>query len=183
MALGGSSAGGNLTLCAVQGLIALDVNVPGALFVGTPAVELAKTGDSRYLNAGVDRSLLQWDGVVDAMARLYAGDLALTDPTIAPIYGSFDGFPPTLLASGTRDLMLSDTVRAHIKLREAGAEADLLVFEGSSHGDYLKEAKSPESRHFIAELDRFLTAHLRSSTRRAPEGEDGMATALDLGVR
>ena len=30
------------------------------------------------------------------------------------------GFPPAILTSGTRDLLLSDTVRAHRKLRRAG---------------------------------------------------------------
>jgi acetyl esterase/lipase len=84
-----------------------------------------------------------WDGLLTAAAGLYAGALDLRDPQISPIYGSFDGFPPTLLVTGTRDLLLSDTVRAHVALRTAGAVADLLVFEGMSHGDYLIAATSP----------------------------------------
>jgi epsilon-lactone hydrolase len=47
------------------------------------------------------------------------------------VYGDLSGFPPTLLMSGTRDLFLSNTVRVHRKLRQAGVPADLHVFEGA----------------------------------------------------
>ena len=54
----------------------------------------------------------------------------LKDPHLSPIYGDFQGFPPTLLTTGTRDLFLSNTVRVHRKLREAGVGAQLEVYEG-----------------------------------------------------
>jgi epsilon-lactone hydrolase len=182
MVMGGSSAGGNLTLCAVQRLIREGLRPPGALFIGTPAVDLTKTGDSRFTNEGVDRHVPSWDGLLTAAAGLYAGALDLRDPQISPIYGSFDGFPPTLLVTGTRDLLLSDTVRAHVALRTAGAVADLLVFEGMSHGDYLIAATSPETRLFVGELDRFLVAHLRSAERRPADGVGQFGSALEMGL-
>jgi acetyl esterase/lipase len=40
------------------------------------------------------------------------------------------GYPPAFLLSGTRDMCLSQTVLLHRKLRNAGVEADLNVFEG-----------------------------------------------------
>ena len=46
------------------------------------------------------------------------------------------GFPPTILTSGTRDLLLCNTVRVHRKLRQAGVEAELQVYEGQSHAQY-----------------------------------------------
>jgi acetyl esterase/lipase len=182
MAMGGSSAGGNVTLCAVQRLIELGASTPGALYVGTPAADLNWNGDTTATNQGVDRNISTPDGTIAAATRLYAGKLQPNDPRVSPIYGSFDGFPPTLLVTGTRDLLLSDTARTHIKLREAGAKADLLVYEGMSHADYLIETASPESQHFIGELDRFFATHLRSSSRRSSEHMGRMRTALDLGL-
>jgi acetyl esterase/lipase len=38
--------------------------------------------------------------------------------------------------AATRDLFLSNTVRMQRKLREAGVEAQLQVFEGMSHADF-----------------------------------------------
>ena len=182
MGMGGSSAGGGITLSAVQRLIETGVDVPGALFIGTPGSDLSGTGDTFHSNEGVDRNIPTYRGIIEAAVRLYAGDLDLTDPRISPIYGEFDGFPPTLLVSGTRDLFLSNTVRTHTKLRQAGAKADLLVYEGVSHADYLAESNVPESQHFLAELDRFFARHLRFSPRPAAEMVARMRSALDLGL-
>jgi acetyl esterase/lipase len=182
MAMGGSSAGGGITLSAIQRLIKTGIDVPGALFIGTPGSDLSGTGDTFHTNEGVDRNIPTYDGIIEAAVRLYAGDLDLTDPGVSPIYGDFDGFPPTLLVSGTRDLFLSNTVRTHSRLRQAGANADLLVYEGVSHADYLAESKAPESEHFLAELDQFFTRHLRFSSRPAAEMVARMRSALDLGL-
>ena len=45
-------------------------------------------------------------------------------------------------------MFLSDTVRAHRKLRDVGVVADLHVFEGLSHAGYLVVEGSPESARF-----------------------------------
>jgi monoterpene epsilon-lactone hydrolase len=181
MAMGGSSAGGGLTLNAVQRLIRENISVPGALFVGTPGSDLSGTGDTFHTNRGVDRNTPVFEGLLDAMVRLHADGRDMTDPLISAIYGDFDDFPPTLLATGTRDLFLSNTVRTHIKLRQAGSVADILVYEGVSHGDYLHELATPESEHFIDELDRFLVTHLARTRRRPSPQLTRIDTANELG--
>jgi acetyl esterase/lipase len=159
MALGGSSAGGNLTLVAALRMKELGLELPAALFVGTPVVDLAKRGDSRFINDGLDQDLVNWEVSSPGFA-LYVRDKSRDDPHISPIFGDFKGFPPTYLISGTRDLMLSDTVRAHRKLRQAGAEADLHVYEGHSHYNYVGLLGTPESDEHFKELDAFLQRHL-----------------------
>lgn len=160
LVMGGTSAGGNITLSSVHRLKDLGLPLPGALYIGTPSVDLNMTGDSRFLNEGVDRILLTFRGLGEAAAVMYAGKLDLRDPNVSPIYGDFLGFPPTYLISGTRDLVLSDTVRAHRALRRAGVEADLNIYEGQSHGDYIYVMNAPESHEHYAELNRFVLSHL-----------------------
>jgi monoterpene epsilon-lactone hydrolase len=160
MALGGTSAGGGLVLASTHKLIALGFPVPGALFAGTPWADLTKTGDSYFTNEGVDYVLVAYEDVLAGAAKLYAGDHAMIDPLISPVYGDFKGFLPTYLVSGTRDMFLSNTVRTHRKLRTAGVVADLNVYEGFSHGDYLKVIDSPESQQVFAELGAFLLEYL-----------------------
>lgn len=160
VALGGTSAGGGLTLAAVHRFIELGLDVPGALYAGTPWADLTKTSDTLFTNEAVDRVLMTYDGLLRAAAHLYAGDHDLEHPLISPLYGDFDGFPPTYLISGTRDMLLSDTVRTHRMLRTAGAVADLNVYEGVSHADYLLVPDSPESQQVYAELNAFLLRHL-----------------------
>ena len=161
IALGGTSAGGGLTLATVHKLIEDGVDVPGAIYLGTPWADLTDASDSLHTNESIDRVLLNYDGWLSAAARLYAGDHELTHRLISPVYGDFDGFPPTYRVSGTRDMLLSDTARVHRKLREAGVEADLNVYEGMSHAGYMIVANSPESERVYGELGEFLLEHLR----------------------
>jgi acetyl esterase/lipase len=159
-ALLGSSTGGLLAMAAVLELKERRLPVPGALFLGSPCVDLTKTGDSYYANEDVDGQLSSYDGLWGKMLRAYAGNRDLKDPLVSPIHGDFSGFPPTLLISGTRDLLLSDTVRAHRKLRQAGVNAELHVFEAQSHREYAESYPSPESQDALAEIGRFLDRHL-----------------------
>jgi acetyl esterase/lipase len=161
MALGGTSGGGNLVMATVQRLIELGLDAPGALYLGSPGTDMSKTGDSWYINEGIDRLITSYDGFVEAATRLYAGGRDLKDPLVSPLYGNVHGFPPTFLVTGTRDALLSNTARTHIKLRQAGVLADILVYEGVSHGDYIAVMDSPESLHAFTELNAFLLQHLK----------------------
>jgi monoterpene epsilon-lactone hydrolase len=71
-----------------------------------------------------------------------------------------DSFQPTLLTTGTRDLLLSNTVRVHRKLRQAGVEAELHVYEGQSHAHYMRDVDAPETKEAFEEIARFLGKHL-----------------------
>jgi monoterpene epsilon-lactone hydrolase len=79
---------------------------------------------------------------------------------LSPVYGDMHGFPPAILTTGTRDLLLSNTVRVHRKLRQAGVEAALHVFEGQSHAQYLRDVNAPETKDAIGEIARFFDKHL-----------------------
>lgn len=158
--IGGSSAGGGLTLAVLSSIRRLGLPMPGAAFAGTPWADLASTGDTIHTNEWIDGSLTTHEGFLDAAARLYAGQESLTHPLVSPLYGEFKGFPPTILVAGTRDLLLSDTVRVHRKLRRAGVEASLNVIEGLSHDQYTEIFDSPESVDVWTEVARFFDSHL-----------------------
>jgi epsilon-lactone hydrolase len=162
-AIGGSSAGGGLTLATVMKLRELRVPLPAAIFAGTPWADLANMGDTMMLSvcgrpAGASR--------LSASGRLYAGTASLRDPLLSPVNGDFERFPPAILISGTRDRMLSDTVRVHRKLRLAGIEAELHVFEAMAHADYMLVPQSPESAEAFAEIARFFKQHLAHNSRQ-----------------
>jgi monoterpene epsilon-lactone hydrolase len=69
------------------------------------------------------------------------------------------GFPPSYLLSGTRDMCLSETALLHRKLRHAGVEVDLNIFEGMWHG-FNMEPELPETRDAAADLAGFLDRHM-----------------------
>ena len=156
----GTSAGGSLTLTTLLRAKMEDLPMPGAIATGTPTVDLTRTGDTLFTNAMVDNVLGTQDGFIRATALLYANGRDLRDPLLSPVYGDVHGFPPAILTSGTRDLYLSNTVRMHRKLRAAGVEAVLHVWEGQSHAQYLADIAAPETREYHDEIARFLDRHL-----------------------
>jgi len=158
MAIFGASAGGGLTLSTVLRLKQEGLPLPAAIAPGTPMADLTKTSDSFYTNRTVDNTLVGLEGFCQGMAEVYAGGHDLSDPLLSPVNGDMEGFPPTLLTTGTRDLLLSDTVRVHRKLRQAGVIAELHVYEGQAHGHYLREI--PEREEAFREMARFFDEHL-----------------------
>jgi monoterpene epsilon-lactone hydrolase len=160
MAIFGTSTGGGMTLAMILRAKAEGLPLPAAIAPGTPWSDLTKTGDSYFVNDRVDDVLVTYDGVLGAAAKLYANGHDLKDPFLSPIYGDFHGFPPTLLTTGTRDLFLSNTVRVHRKLKQAGVEAVLNVYEGQSHAQYALAADSPESTEAFTEIAAFFAGHL-----------------------
>ena len=157
----GTSAGGGLTLALVLKLKELGLPLPGALAPSTPWTDLTGASDSYAVNADVDGIFSSFDTVGRAMAALYAGEAGVTHPLVSPILGDFAGFPPTIFTTGTRDILLSDTVRAYRAMRAAGVEARLEVHEAMSHAEYIYAFDSPESAVAFSDIAAFFDAHLK----------------------
>ena len=157
----GSSTGGGMTLALCLRARQEGLPMPGAIAPGTPWSDLSKTGDSYFVNAHVDDVLVQYEGLLEGMAKAYAGTHDLKEPLLSPVYGDMRGFPPAILGTGTRDLFLSNTVRTHRKLREAGVPADLLVMEGLSHWQYVQlPPQAPETQFYFSEVAKFFETRL-----------------------
>ena len=156
--IGGSSAGGNLA--AVTALMIRDrgLPAPAAVILLTPEVDLLETGDTFQTNYLLD---VQLKGGLPECNALYAGGHDLADPYVSPLFAEFGaGFPPTFIQSGTRDLFLSNSVLMHRKLRKAGVEAELHVWEAMPHGGF-GFGDVPENREINDELRMFIGKHCR----------------------
>jgi len=154
--IGGSSAGGNLAAAVTLMIRDRGLPLPAAVVLLTPEVDLTEAGDTFRTNALLDVTLKT--GLPECNA-LYAGGRDLTDPYLSPLYADFTrGFPPTLIQSGTRDLFLSNSVLLHRKLRAAGIEAELHVWEAMPHGGF-GFGPVPENEEISAEVARFIARH------------------------
>ena len=154
IALAGESAGANLVL-ALLGQI---TTMPQAVALLSPWCDLTHQGDTITTLDGIDPSL-DFTNQLQHMAREYAGGRALSDPEISPLFAPVQGFPPTIITTGTRDLLLSDAARLSTKLRGAGVTVDLRVFEGMWHVfEYYPDL--PEADLSTRGIAEFLTNHL-----------------------
>ncbi len=156
----GTSAGGALVLEMMLRAKQLGLPMPGAIAPSTPMSDVTKVGDSFYTNEMVDNVLVSRDGFCDAATKVYANGHDLHDPLLSPVYGDMSGFPPAILTTGTRDLLLSNTVRVHRKLRAAGVEAELEVYEGQSHAQFGRDDRLPETKEAYGEIAAFFNKHL-----------------------
>ncbi|MET4783561.1 alpha/beta hydrolase [Glaciihabitans sp. UYNi722] len=150
----GASAGGNLAAATI--LHARDEGLPlprGVLLI-SPEIDLTESGDTFSTLAGID--------TLHSLApvnRLYARGHDLTDPLLSPLFANYsDGFPPTYLQSGTRDLYLSNTVRMHRTLRHAGIPVECHIFEGRPHLGF--GGTTPEDLDTLHEQDHFISTLL-----------------------
>jgi acetyl esterase/lipase len=153
--VGGGSAGGNLAAALVVKARDEGLPLPAALVLISPELDLTESGDSFQTNLGIDNVL----GSLIQTNLLYADGHDLAEPYISPLFADVTGFPPTFLQAGTRDLFLSNSVRMHRKLRAAGIDAELHVFEAMPHGGF---AGAPEDLELRLEMRRFLDKHRRA---------------------
>ncbi|HEX9039976.1 MAG TPA: hypothetical protein VF838_03000 [Trebonia sp.] len=70
---------------------------------------------------------------------------------------------PAILTTGTRDMLLSDTVLLRRALRRAGVPAELHVTEAAGHGGFMGMA--PEDQEIRREVRRFADAHWAKETQ------------------
>jgi monoterpene epsilon-lactone hydrolase len=160
IAIFGTSTGGAMTLAMILRAKQEHLPLPAAIAPGSSWSDLTETGDTFKTNEWLDNIIVSYHGYLSHAASLYANGHDLKDPQLSPIYGDFQGFPPAILTSGTRDLFLSLTVLTHRKLRQAGVEAVLQVFEGMSHAQYQFDPYAPETKEVFTEIALFFGKHL-----------------------
>ena len=149
IAIAGQSGGANLSAALLLRSRDEGLALPVAAGLISPPTDLTGAGDSYAVNG-----FTLAPGGLSNMAERYRGAAPLEHPHISPLFGEFDQeFPPVILTAGTRDFLLSDTVRLHRKLLAAGVRAELHVWEGAPHGLFMGQA--PEDREQIAQVRRF----------------------------
>jgi len=156
IAVSGTSAGANLAAALMLRARDEGLPLPAAVAMWTPAVDLTGDGDTWHTLAGLDPII---GPHMSTLMDYYARGQDPRHPYLSPIFGDLSAFPPTVLISGTRDGLLSDTVRFHRALRRAGRHAELHVFEAMPHGGF--DFVSPEDQERGAEIRAFFDARLR----------------------
>jgi acetyl esterase/lipase len=160
--VGGTSSGGNVAAALILRIRDEQLPLPAAVVFNTGAFDLTRSGDSWRTNDGLDNVI---SGPADPYFALYAGGHDPREPYLSPLFGQLTGFPPTLLLSGTRDRLLSDSVRMHRALRAVGVQAELHVWEAAGHAGFLGLA--PEDMEREEEMRRFSDAHWDTGLKRA----------------
>lgn len=155
----GDSAGATIAASAMLRARARGLALPAGLVLWSPWADLTCSGDSyRTLS---DAEPFYREDFLEIGARCYAGTTALTDPLVSVLFADYaPGYPPTLIQCGTRELLLSDAVRLHRRMLDAGVDAQLDLYDGLWHVFQFKPVDSPEAVLARARTGRFLLHRL-----------------------
>ena len=129
--LTGDSAGGNLALSLVLKLKEEGRILPGGLVLMSPWTDLTSSGKSFTTKAELDPVLDS--AYIDRMIHAYAEGQNLKNPFISPLFGNFDGFPPTYIQVGENEILLSDSLRLHQNLVDANVSVKMDTYPGMWH--------------------------------------------------
>ena len=160
VALYGDSAGGGLAAGAVLKLRDRGIGMPAALFLWSPWADITDTGDTYRTLAHAD-PLLVYPRQLERSAAAYADPADQKNPYVSPVYGDFSqGFPPTLIQAGTKEIFLSNAVRLYRALDLAGVPVVLDIYEGMPHVFQGIMPESPEARTAFEKSKRFLDQYM-----------------------
>jgi len=151
----GTSAGAILTCEVTVKLKQLGLPLPGALGAFSSLADFSRPGDSLQLF-----TLNGFPGQLQPVDPQHLPDneyVAKTDrkdPVLSPLFADLRGWPPSLLVTSTRDLLLSDTTIFHRALLRAGDESQLVVFEALPHA-FWYHFQLPETREALELMAKF----------------------------
>lgn len=130
IAIGGDSAGGNLSLVGCLRIIELDLPPPAALVCFSPVTDF--TGEQMHEPPAGDPLLHpSW---VEQAAQLYCpADLPRNDPGMSPLFADLSRLPPTLIQVGEDELLLNDSLRLAERAKAAEVNVRLERYPGLWH--------------------------------------------------
>jgi acetyl esterase/lipase len=127
IAIGGDSAGGNLSLVGCLRIIELGLPAPAALVCFSPATDF--TGELMHEPPAGDPLIHpSW---IEQAADLYCpADLPRNDPGMSPVFADLSQLPPTLIQVGEDELLLNDSLRLAERAKAAGVNVRLERYRG-----------------------------------------------------
>ena len=159
IAVYGDSAGAAIAASALLRAREGGLPLPAALVLWSPWADLTRSGDS-YLTLA-DAEPFYADALLATAARAYSGASCLSDPLVSVLFADYTpGWLPTLIQCGTREILLSDSVRLHRRMQDAGADAVLELYDGLWHVFQFKPIDSPEALRARSRTIRFLKQQL-----------------------
>ncbi|NLR91667.1 YqiA/YcfP family alpha/beta fold hydrolase [Flammeovirga agarivorans] len=124
----GDSVGGTLVTALTQRLLIKKVALPNKLILVSPVMDASMSNPDIEHYEQKD-PMLSKTGVLSAK-KMCAGNIDLKEPMISPLYGTFEGFPKTLLFLAQNDIMYPDGKLAQLKMEKS--HVNLKVFDGEN---------------------------------------------------
>ena len=154
IAIGGDSAGGNLSVATMLALRDAGEPLPAACFLLSPWLDLAGDGESHHTRSRSD----PWfrPDKMPALVANFCDESEVRKPMVSPVHADAGGLPPTLIQVGDHEILLSDSTEFADNIKAAGGRVDLHVWPDMWHVFQYFIGHMPESRKAIDDIGWFL---------------------------
>jgi len=160
IAIGGDSAGGNLTITLINRLRAAGEEQPACAWLASPWTDLTMSGASLEAKATVDPLIHK--AYLEELADAYApAPLDRKNPLLSPLFADLRGFPPTLIQVGSDETLLDDAVRFARALGLADVNVAFEVWPHMIHAWPMWNAKLEDGRRALAQVGEFVRRWIR----------------------
>jgi len=158
IAVGGDSAGGNLTLSLLLSLRERGLPLPACGWLISPWSDLTASGATMQSKAAVDPMISK--PYLLELAQAFAGSRALADPLISPQYADLAGLPPLLIQVGADETLLDDAITLAGRAGAAGVAVTLEVWPDMIHAFPMFFPQVAASREATEHAGAFMRRHL-----------------------
>jgi monoterpene epsilon-lactone hydrolase len=160
IAVGGDSAGGNLTLCLINRLRAAGEDLPACAWLVSPWTDLTMSGATLATKDAVDPIIHK--SYLEELADAYVPEkMDRKNPLISPLFADLSGFPPTLIQVGSAETLLSDATRLAEALGAADVDVSLEIWPHMIHAWPVWNAGLEDGRLALARAGEFMQGSIR----------------------
>lgn len=161
IAFAGDSAGGGVALSTLLKLKDEGVPLPAACALFSPCTDMTLSGASHKTRIESDPCTPR--GSSETFLAYYVGQGDARHPYASPLFGELGGLPPTIIQVGDFETLLDDSVRLAERLKEAGVETHIRVWDGLFHCFPLLAPAFPEATEALEEVCAFLRQKLQNN--------------------
>jgi acetyl esterase/lipase len=148
----GDSAGGGLSVTSQVLARQRRLPVPAGALLLSPWVDMEVTGQSWESNGANDELFVNRE-MVRGLARAFLGaEGDPRDPLANPLYANLSGLAPTYIQVGGDEVLLDDSRRLAVRLRNAGVDVKMDVFPEQQHTFQMAAGRAPEADAAIQKL-------------------------------
>ena len=158
IAIGGDSAGGNLTAVLIN-MLREQGEHPSCAWLVSPWTDLTMSGASLATKGALDPIIHK--GYLGELADAFApADIARGDPRISPLFSDLHDFPPALIQVGSHETLLDDATRFAAALGAADVDVTLEIWPEMIHAWPLWNAHLEPGRRALEQAGAFIRRHM-----------------------
>jgi len=147
----GDSAGGGLIVSTVSAILKQKLPLPYAVAMISPWIDLKCDNPSYESNRAKD-PILNRD-MLSGAAKDYRASASIG--TVNPADIALNTFPPVLIAVGTNEVLLDDSLNFYDVVKGLQSDAALTVYDNQYHVWPLADVHSQASQRLLTEMDGF----------------------------